>query len=97
MCCRSEVTVVVLGQKRVGKTSFIEHCFVRAHAEEFSSDSADVVLQADVPQGVRLSRHAKVLICGREVSIHMVDSPGRQQLVPAIMVIVLFDVTQKVN
>ena len=34
-CCvflfRSDVTVVVLGEKAVGKTTFIEHCFVSSY------------------------------------------------------------------
>ena len=43
----------------------------------------------------RPSHHAKVSICGREVNIRMVDNPGKSQLVPAMMVIVLFDLTNK--
>lgn len=54
------------------------------------------VLQLDVSGSVQLSCHAKVPICGREVNIRMVDNPGKPQLVPAMMVIVLFDLTNKV-
>ena len=37
-----------------------------------------------------------MVICGREVSIRMVDNPGRSQLVPAMMVVVLIDLTNEV-
>ena len=47
------------------------------------------------PAGI--SQYAKVPICGREISIRIIDNPGRQQLVPATMVILLFDLTQKVR
>lgn len=43
-----------------------------------------------------LSQYAKLMICGREITIRIVDNPGRQLLVPAIMVILLFDLTQLV-
>ena len=54
-------------------------------------------LQQDASGSARLSRHAKVVICGREVSIRMVDNPGKSQLIPAMMVIVLLDLTNKVH
>ena len=54
-------------------------------------------LQQDASGSARLSRHAKVVICGREVNIRMVDNPGKSQLVPAMMVIVLLDLTNKVH
>lgn len=56
-------------------------------------------LQVSPPSagGGRHSHYAKVKICGRDISMRMVDSPGRQQLVPAIMVIMLFDLTQHVS
>ena len=100
--CRSEVSVVVLGQKGVGKTSFIEHCFVSCH---FSLcvcvTSSGVFLQVDIPKSARLStssRHvAKVAICGREINMKIIENPGRQQLVPAIMTILLFDLTRQVQ
>lgn len=47
--------------------------------------------------GGRHSHYAKVKICGKDVSMRIVDNPGRQQLVPAIMVIMLFDLTQQVS
>ena len=53
--------------------------------------------QVDASGSARLSRHAKVVICGREVNIRMVDNPGRSQLVPAMMVIVLIDLTNEVT
>lgn len=74
----SEVTVIVLGEKGVGKTSFISHCL----------ESPPAV------GGARHSRYDKIKICGKEISIRIVESPGRDQLVPAIMVIMLFDLTQ---
>ena len=52
--------------------------------------------QLDASGSARLSRHAKVVICGREVNIRMVDNPGKSQLVPAMMVIVLIDLTNEV-
>jgi hypothetical protein len=53
--------------------------------------------QQDASGSARLSRHAKVVICGREVSIRMVDNPGKSQLIPAMMVVVLLDLTNKVH
>lgn len=53
--------------------------------------------QEGVCSGPRLSLHARALICGREIRIQVVESPGRHQLIPAIMVILLFDLAQKVG
>ena len=55
------------------------------------------ILQQDASGSARLSRHAKVVICGRQVSIRMVDNPGKSQLIPAMMVIILLDLTNKVH
>ena len=56
-----------------------------------------VVLQDGVCSGPRLSLHARALICGRVIRLQVVESPGRHQLIPAIMVILLFDLTRKVG
>ena len=57
------------------------------------------LLQVSPPSGGggRHSHYAKVNICGRDINVRVVDNPGRQQLVPAIMVILLFDLTQQVS
>ena len=55
-----------------------------------------VFFQEGITSGPRLSLHARAPICGREIRIQMVESPRRDQLIPAIMVILLFDLTNKV-
>ena len=97
---------MILGEKGVGKSSFIEHCFVSYLDEEFIlwvvgilvlSEFLPAVFVQGLCSGPRLSLHVRALICGREIKIQVVESPGRQQLIPAVIVILLFDLTCKVG
>ena len=44
----------------------------------------------------RVSHYSDVSICGKEIKIRIVESPGRHELIPALMVILMFDLTQQV-
>lgn len=95
--------MVILGAKGVGKTTFIEQCFVRQKKAEIDQlyvhliTQCSMYIQADVSGPARLSRRATVILCGREVVVRFVDSPDRMQLVLATMVFLLFDVTNEVD
>ena len=93
--------MVVLGHGGVGKTTFINHCIVSGAmlVQRCLGDGmcVCVCVQQHSQDAAGTSRYSKVMICGRDISIRIVDNPGRQHLVPAIMIILLFDLTQLVH